>query len=341
MPSTLKARIEAIRLKAGPLMNLGDVAEKSVPKMMLVAPPRHGGAVTVRSLHPAPRPCLDRRARRGQRRHRLPDRGLARRRRSQRSPRAGARPCRSSIRPARRPACSRSTRPASVIERGDAAHRAQADGRKGVRMSRDQDLDRTTPPSRASCRRRARSTPMSMSSGRGGIPVQRRRPNIIPRMRRPKCCSRCATVSASRATSSSRRAATAPTTRRRSTRIAQSDGKARGVAVVDPAISDDGAAAPRRRRHPRRPLQLPQAPRRRCAQGQVPRCRQADRAARLARRRLFRGGLLDELRPFLEAIPTIIVVDHLGRPDVAQGPDGTDISAFSACSTSIRTSGPR
>lgn len=50
--SDLKARIEAIRLKAGPLMNLGDVTEKSVPKMMLVAPPMHGGAVTVRSFMP-------------------------------------------------------------------------------------------------------------------------------------------------------------------------------------------------------------------------------------------------------------------------------------------------
>ena len=48
----LKAKIEAIRLAAGPLMNLGDVADKSVPKMMLVAPPRHGGAVTVRSFIP-------------------------------------------------------------------------------------------------------------------------------------------------------------------------------------------------------------------------------------------------------------------------------------------------
>ena len=48
----LKARIEAIRLAAGPMMNLGDVREKSVPKMMLVAPPRHGGAVTVRSFIP-------------------------------------------------------------------------------------------------------------------------------------------------------------------------------------------------------------------------------------------------------------------------------------------------
>jgi 4-oxalomesaconate tautomerase len=48
----MKAKVEAIRLKAGPLMNLGDVAAKSVPKMMLVAPPRKGGVVTVRSLIP-------------------------------------------------------------------------------------------------------------------------------------------------------------------------------------------------------------------------------------------------------------------------------------------------
>ena len=50
--SALKARIEAIRLAAGPLMNLGDVTAKSVPKMMLVAAPAHGGAVTVRSFIP-------------------------------------------------------------------------------------------------------------------------------------------------------------------------------------------------------------------------------------------------------------------------------------------------
>ena len=48
----LKARIEAIRLAVGPVMNLGDVREKSVPKMMLVAPPRAGGAVCVRSFIP-------------------------------------------------------------------------------------------------------------------------------------------------------------------------------------------------------------------------------------------------------------------------------------------------
>jgi 4-oxalomesaconate tautomerase len=48
----LKARIEAIRLKAGPMMNLGDVQEKSVPKMFLVAPPRAGGVISTRSYIP-------------------------------------------------------------------------------------------------------------------------------------------------------------------------------------------------------------------------------------------------------------------------------------------------
>ena len=50
--TAVKARVEAIRLLAGPLMNLGDVADAPVPKMMLVAPPRHGGAITVRSFIP-------------------------------------------------------------------------------------------------------------------------------------------------------------------------------------------------------------------------------------------------------------------------------------------------
>jgi 4-oxalomesaconate tautomerase len=48
----LKTRIEAIRLKAGPLMKLGDVKEKSVPKMFLAAPPRAGGAICTRSYIP-------------------------------------------------------------------------------------------------------------------------------------------------------------------------------------------------------------------------------------------------------------------------------------------------
>ena len=48
----IREKIEAIRLAAGPLMNLGDVKAKSVPKMTLVAPPRHGGAVTTRVFIP-------------------------------------------------------------------------------------------------------------------------------------------------------------------------------------------------------------------------------------------------------------------------------------------------
>ncbi len=48
----LKSRIEAIRLACGPLMNLGDVAEKTVPKMTLVCPPRSGGAVNTRTFIP-------------------------------------------------------------------------------------------------------------------------------------------------------------------------------------------------------------------------------------------------------------------------------------------------
>ena len=48
----IRAKLEKIRLAAGPLMNLGDVTQKSVPKMMLVAPPKQGGAVTVRSFIP-------------------------------------------------------------------------------------------------------------------------------------------------------------------------------------------------------------------------------------------------------------------------------------------------
>lgn len=48
----LKARLEAIRLQAGPMMNLGDVAEKSVPKMTLVSPPKSGGVLSTRSFIP-------------------------------------------------------------------------------------------------------------------------------------------------------------------------------------------------------------------------------------------------------------------------------------------------
>jgi 4-oxalomesaconate tautomerase len=48
----LKARLEAIRLKAGPMMNLSDVTKQSVPKMTLVSAPRSGGAISTRTFIP-------------------------------------------------------------------------------------------------------------------------------------------------------------------------------------------------------------------------------------------------------------------------------------------------
>lgn len=48
----LRARVETIRLAVGELMNLGDVAKKTVPKMSLVAPPRSGGAISTRTFIP-------------------------------------------------------------------------------------------------------------------------------------------------------------------------------------------------------------------------------------------------------------------------------------------------
>lgn len=50
--SALRARLEAIRLACGPLMNLGDVSEKSVPKMTMVSAPSQGGAISTRTFIP-------------------------------------------------------------------------------------------------------------------------------------------------------------------------------------------------------------------------------------------------------------------------------------------------
>jgi len=48
----LRAKLEAIRLQAGLRMNLGDVSEKSVPKMTMVSPPKQGGAIATRTFIP-------------------------------------------------------------------------------------------------------------------------------------------------------------------------------------------------------------------------------------------------------------------------------------------------
>jgi 4-oxalomesaconate tautomerase len=48
----LRAKLEAIRLKAGPMMNLGDVTKKSVPKMTMVSAPTAGAAISTRTFIP-------------------------------------------------------------------------------------------------------------------------------------------------------------------------------------------------------------------------------------------------------------------------------------------------
>lgn len=48
----LKARLESIRLQLGPMMNLGDVKDKVVPKMSLIAPAVTGGHVCTRTFIP-------------------------------------------------------------------------------------------------------------------------------------------------------------------------------------------------------------------------------------------------------------------------------------------------
>jgi 4-oxalomesaconate tautomerase len=50
--TVLRARLETIRLAAGPAMNLGDVTDKSVPKLTMVSPARAGGAISTRTFIP-------------------------------------------------------------------------------------------------------------------------------------------------------------------------------------------------------------------------------------------------------------------------------------------------
>lgn len=57
-PSTLEANqvlretVEAIRVIAGPMMNLGDVTDKTVPKMTLISAPQNGGTIMTRTFIP-------------------------------------------------------------------------------------------------------------------------------------------------------------------------------------------------------------------------------------------------------------------------------------------------
>ena len=109
--------------------------------------------------------------------------------------------------------------------------------------------------------------------------------------------------------------------------IARSQGRARGVAVVDPAIDEAALHALhmggiRGVRFNFLKRLVDDAPK--------------DKFLELARRLpggwhvviYFEADILEELRPFLDAIPVPLVIDHMGRPDVAQGPEGADMKAF-------------
>jgi len=109
--------------------------------------------------------------------------------------------------------------------------------------------------------------------------------------------------------------------------IAGSGGKARGVAVVDPAIGEaelaalhDGGMRGIRFNFLKRLVD------------DAPKDRFLDVARRLPAGWhvvvYFEADILEELRPFLDAIPVPLVIDHMGRPDISQGPDGADMRAF-------------
>lgn len=109
--------------------------------------------------------------------------------------------------------------------------------------------------------------------------------------------------------------------------IGKSNGMARGVAVVDPAISETELhilheAGIRGVRFNFVKRLVDNAPK--------------DKFLDIARRLpagwhvvlYFEADILEEMRGFIEAIPVTTVIDHMGRPDVSQGPQGPDMLAF-------------
>jgi 2-pyrone-4,6-dicarboxylate lactonase len=110
--------------------------------------------------------------------------------------------------------------------------------------------------------------------------------------------------------------------------IAKSNGAARGVAVVDPAISDeelDGlhAGGIRGIRFNFLKRLVDDAPKDKFLAV-------AQRIVRLGWHVViyFEADILEEMREFIAALPVPVVVDHMGRPDVSQGPGGADMMAF-------------
>jgi 2-pyrone-4,6-dicarboxylate lactonase len=109
--------------------------------------------------------------------------------------------------------------------------------------------------------------------------------------------------------------------------IARSNGKARGVAVVDPAITDEGLHA--LHEGGIRGVRFNFLKR---LVDNAPKDKFLEVAGRLPSGWhvvvYFEADILAELRSFIDAIPVPIVIDHMGRPDIAQGPHGRDMIAF-------------
>ncbi len=327
----LKARIEAIRRAAGPMMNLGDVVAKSVPKMMLVAPPRHGGGERPQ-LHSPPRPCDDRRAGRGQRRNRLSGRGIGRRcRRHGARRRAPVAVGRASDRG--NDLCAGGGRRRHGDQRGAAPHGAQADGRKDIRMSLDAEgrvrswtLDlstpRYTPPAGAIDAHCHVFGPQALHpfSAKAKYLPQDAGSEMLFALRDRLGFARNVIVQAS--CHGTDNAATLDA-------IARSSGRARGVAVVDPGIGEAELAA--LHEGGIRGIRFNFLKR---LVDDAPKDRFLEAAARLPAGWhvviYFEADLLAKLRPFLDAIPVPLVIDNMGRPDVGQGPDGANMRAFRA-----------
>jgi 2-pyrone-4,6-dicarboxylate lactonase len=109
--------------------------------------------------------------------------------------------------------------------------------------------------------------------------------------------------------------------------IAKSNGLARGVAVVDPAINaadlsvlHAGGIRGVRFNFLKRLVD------------NAPKDKFLEVAARLPKGWhvviYFEADILDEMRDFIAAVPVPVVIDHMGRPDVSQGPEGADMKAF-------------
>ncbi|MDO6415564.1 amidohydrolase family protein [Sphingomonas sp. BIUV-7] len=112
--------------------------------------------------------------------------------------------------------------------------------------------------------------------------------------------------------------------------IAKSNALARGVAVADPAISDEEldalhAGGIRGIRFNFLKRLVDDAPKDKFLEV-------AQRIRRLGWHVViyFEADILDEMKPFIAALPVPVVIDHMGRPDVTQGPDGADMTAFRA-----------